>query len=202
MIDTEIEHLSPEEQQVLEAGSLAAVAFPAWMVAAALGQELATTEEACDALARRVSFVKRAGEDELPDGTRSSFYVFGHALYRQVLYQRQSAGRRAARHVRVAARLRELFRGREEFIAREAATHYEAAGDWANAAAMLRIASRRAASMQAYGEAAELRERIARLDENALPAARNAVATDACEELMWSHDADIAELRGSKSAKA
>lgn len=164
MIELDIEHLCAEDQQLLEAASLAPVAFPAWMVAAALGRDLASTEEACDALARRVSFVKRAGEDELPDGTRSSFYVFAHAMFRDVLYQRQSAARRAARHIRVAERLRAIFYGRDELIARDAAAHYEAAGDWKNAIAMLRIALRRAMNMQAYGEAAELHERIASLD--------------------------------------
>ncbi|HEY3705885.1 MAG TPA: AAA family ATPase [Terracidiphilus sp.] len=164
MIELEIEHLSVEEQKMLEAGSLAPVAFPAWMIAAALGRDLAATEEACDALARRVSFVRRAGEDDLPDGTRSSFYVFAHTMFREVLYQRQSPGRRAARHVRVAERLRAIFYGRDELIAQDAAAHYEAAGDWANATAMLRLALHRAMNMQAYGEAADLHEHIARLE--------------------------------------
>ena len=31
----------------------------------------------------------------MPDGSRSAFYVFAHGLYREVLYQRQSAARRA-----------------------------------------------------------------------------------------------------------
>jgi predicted ATPase len=202
MIELDIEHLSVEEQQLLEAGSLAPVAFPAWMVAAALGRDLASTEEACDALVRRVSFVKRAGEDELPDGTRSSFYVFVHAMFREVLYQRQSAARRAARHVRVAERLRAIFYGRDELIARDAATHYEAAGDWTNAAAMLRIALRRAMNMQAYGEAAELHQHIARLDAHTQHVEPSAIAADGSNDLMWSHDLGIAQLRRSTQAKA
>lgn len=202
MIELDIEHLTVEEQQLLEAGSLATIAFPAWMVAAALGRDLASTEDACDALARRVSFVKRAGEDELPDGTRSSFYVFAHAMFREVLYQRQSAARRAARHVRVAERLRALFYGRDELIARDAAAHYEAAGDRMNAAAMLRIALRRAMSMHAYGEAAELHERIACLDAQGSRIEHGAVATGVYDELMASHDLDIAHLRRSTPAKA
>jgi predicted ATPase len=205
MIELEIEHLSEQEQQLLEAASLATVAFPAWMVAAALGKDVASAEEECDALVRRVSFVKRAGEDELPDGTRSSFYVFAHAMFREVLYQRQSAARRAARHARVAERLRAIFYGRDELIAREAAAHYEAAGDWSNAIAMLRIAAQRAIEMKAYSEAADLHQHIARLSNFTTRNALRTAQADVCDELMWSHDShdvDAARLSRSTPAKA
>jgi predicted ATPase len=175
------------------------------MVAAALEQDVASAEEACEALVRRVSFVKRAGEDELPDGTRSSFYVFAHAMFRDVLYQRQSAARRAARHARVAQRLRSIFYGRDELIAREAAVHYEAAGDWTNAMAMLRLGAQRALEMKAYNEAADLHQHIARLNELAPPNGLRSAPTDVCDELMWSHDShdlDPARISSSTSAKA
>ena len=61
LIDPEIERLSPAEQRILEAASLMRVVFPAWAVAAALQQDPAETEEACDKLARRLCFVHRAG---------------------------------------------------------------------------------------------------------------------------------------------
>jgi predicted ATPase len=128
MIELEIDRLSLEQQHVLEAGSLMQVAFPAWAVAAALELDAAETEEACDELARRLYFVERAGQDELPDGSCSAFYVFAHGLYREVLYRRQSATRRAKRHIRIADRLGQLFAGREACVAREIANHYEAAG--------------------------------------------------------------------------
>jgi predicted ATPase len=129
MIEMEIERLSQDEQRLLEAASLMSYAFPVWAVAAALEKDTAETEEACDALARRLHFVVRAGQDELPDGTTSAFYVFAHGLYREVLYQRQSVVRRARRHVRIAERLGELFAGRELNVAREMAMHFEAAGE-------------------------------------------------------------------------
>jgi predicted ATPase len=142
MIDLEIERLSEEEQRLLEAASLMSVAFPAWAVAAALEKDPVETEEACDALARRLHFVVRAGRDELPDGTTSAFYVFAHGLYREVLYQRQAAARRARRHIRIAERLGQLFAGREANVAREMAMHYEAAGDQEHAARALQAAAR------------------------------------------------------------
>jgi predicted ATPase len=140
MIETEIGRLSEDEQQLLEAASLMHVAFPAWAVAAALRKDPVETEEACDALARRLHFVVRAGQDELPDGSRSAFYVLAHGLYREVLYQRQAEARRARRHIRIAERLGELFAGRDADVARERAMHYEAAGDRQRAASVLNAA--------------------------------------------------------------
>jgi predicted ATPase len=141
MIEMEIGSLSDREQHILEAASLMRVAFPAWAVAAALEKDPLETEEACDGLARRLHFVLRAGQDELPDGSRSAFYVLAHGLYREVLYRRQSEARRARRHVRIAERLGELFAGREADVARERAMHYEAAGDGERAASVLYAAA-------------------------------------------------------------
>ncbi len=166
MVELEIERLNSLEQSVLEAGSLTTVAFSAWAVAAALEKDAAEIEELCDGLARHVHFVERAGEDELPDGGSSAFYVFAHGLYREVLYQRQPASRRARRHERVARRLGELFAGREADVAREMAMHYEAAGSWQHAAAALYSAAQHAKRRKAHAEAAELREQAQRMEKN------------------------------------
>ncbi|MGO9340546.1 MAG: ATP-binding protein [Terracidiphilus sp.] len=141
MIEMEIGRLSEDDQRLLEAASLMRVAFPAWAVAAALEKDPVETEEACDALGRRLHFVVRAGQDELPDGSRSAFYVLAHGLYREVLYQRQAEARRATRHIRIAERLAELFAEREADVARERAMHYEAAGDRERAASVLDAAA-------------------------------------------------------------
>jgi DNA-binding winged helix-turn-helix (wHTH) protein len=186
MIELEIERLSPAEQRLLEAGSLISVAFPAWAVAAALEEDEAETEEACDGLARRLYFLERAGQDELPDGTRSAFYVFAHGLYREVLYRRQAAARRARRHVRIAERLGVLFAGREADVAREMAMHYEAAGDWRRAVKALRGAARHAQQRHAYAEAAELLEHGLRITENLSGTERGTTAQAISGELMGS----------------
>jgi predicted ATPase len=137
MIEMEIERLNEEDQHLLEAASLMSFAFPVWAVAAALGKDPVETEEACDGLAHRLHFVVRAGQDELPDGTRSAFYVFAHGLYREVLYQRQSGARRARGHIGIADRLGELFAGREANVAREIAMHIKAACESESAATAL-----------------------------------------------------------------
>jgi len=166
MIELEIERLSQPDQRLLEAGSLINTAFPAWAVAAALEEDTAETEDACDALARRLYFVQRAGQDELPDGTRSAFYVFAHELYREVLYNRQASTRRARRHVRIAEKLRELFAEREASVAREMAMHYEAASEWRRAVQALCTAASHARQRHADIEAVELLERGLRIAEN------------------------------------
>ena len=191
MIELEIERLSPDEQHMLEAGSVMDVAFPAWAVAAALEKDAAETEETCDELARRLYFVKRAGQDELPDGTRSAFYVFAHGLYREVLYQRQTEARRVRRHARIADRLGELFSGREASVARERALHYEAAGEWRRAAAALHEAARHALERRSPGDAIELLERALRASENLGDNGRHPEAHEIERELNVAREALI-----------
>jgi predicted ATPase len=174
MIELEIERLTNEEQSVLEAGSLVPVAFPAWAVAAALEMDPAGADDACNALARRLHFLGRAGEDQLPDGTRSSFYAFTHPLYREVFYQRQAAPRRALRHVRIAEQFGRYFAGREGDVAREMAQHYEAAGHWKRAAAALRSAAQSARRREGHLQAAEMLENAIRLAQNLSAAERDA----------------------------
>jgi predicted ATPase/DNA-binding winged helix-turn-helix (wHTH) protein len=183
MIELEIGRLGADDQRLLEAASLMSVAFPAWAVAAALGEDAAEIDEACDDLARRLYFVRRAGEDELPDGTRSSFYVFAHGLYREVLYQRQAASRRARRHTRIAERLAQLFAGREVNVSQEMAMHYEAAGNWQRAAGVLVSAAQNARERQAHPEAEALLERALRLAENLAEPQRHAVEGEIRAEL-------------------
>jgi predicted ATPase len=126
MIELQLERLSDEDQRLLEAGSIAGTIFPAWSVAAALERELGDVEEAFASLVRRVRLVGTAGQDELPDGTYSNFYVFAHGMYREVLYSRLPASRRSRWHLRIADRLRSMFSGREELVAYEIAAHAKA----------------------------------------------------------------------------
>jgi predicted ATPase len=123
VIELQLDRLSNEDRSLLEAGSISGTIFPAWAAAAALERELEEIEEAFAALVRRVRLVSIAGQDELPDGSRSTFYVFAHALYREVLYARLPAARRAQWHLKVAGRLRSMFAGQEARVAHEIAAH-------------------------------------------------------------------------------
>ena len=172
MIEAEIARLGEQEQRMLESASLMNIAFTTWAVAAALELAPVETEEAFQELAQRLYFVQRAGQDELPDGSQSTFYVFSHGLYREVLWQRQTEAKRARRHNRIAERLARFFAGREGNVAREMAIHYEAAGNWTSAVASLRNAARHALGRQADAEAAELLDRAMRLTERLRDAER------------------------------
>ena len=178
MIELDVQALPPPDQRLLEAASLFTVAFPTWGVAAALDEDAAAVEEACNALARRLFFVRRAGYDELPGGAPSAFYVFAHGLYREVLYQRQAPARRAERHNRVAGRLANLFAGREAHVAREMATHYEAAGNWASAVRALQAAAVQASGRQSHRVAEELLRDALRIAENLPAQERTAIAEE------------------------
>jgi predicted ATPase len=172
MIEAEIARLGEQEQRMLEGASLMNIAFTTWAVAAALELDPVETEEAFQELAQRLYFVQRAGQDELPDGSQSTFYVFSHGLYREVLWQRQTEAKRARRHNRIAERLARFFAGREGNVAREMAMHYEAAGNWPSAVASLRSAARHALNRQACSEAAELLDHALRLAERLREAER------------------------------
>ncbi|MGB6304038.1 MAG: hypothetical protein WBF45_09830, partial [Acidobacteriaceae bacterium] len=119
----------------------------------------------------------------LPDGTRSDFYAFAHGLYREVLYQKQTASRRAKGHTRIADRLGELFAGREDNVAREMAMHYEAAGNWKRATSTLRTAARHAHQRQAYSEAAQLLQHSLTIAENLNDAERGVIEQEIQSDL-------------------
>lgn len=132
VIELQLDRLCDEDRRLLEAGSIAGTIFPAWAAAAALNRPLEDTEEAYASLVRRVRLLSIAGHDELPDGTRSPFYVFAHELYREVVYSRIPESRRSQWHQRVADRLRAMFAGNEASVAQEIATHTRAGNTSAN----------------------------------------------------------------------
>jgi len=166
MIELQLEKLSENERRLLEAGSIVGAIFPAWAAAAALKADVADVEDEYASLARRTRLLNAAGQDELPDGTRSTFYVFAHGLFREALYARQSAARRAERHRRVAERLRSLFADSEASIASEVAQHYEAAGCWKEAIEALQLAADTAANRDADHAARELVKHALDLSEH------------------------------------
>jgi predicted ATPase len=126
VIELQLDRLNDQDRMLLEAGSISGTIFPAWAAAAALDRAIDDIEESYAALVRRVRLLSIAGQDELPDGSRSTFYVFAHALYREVLYDRLPASRRAQWHLRVAECLRSMFAGHEASVAHEIAAHMAA----------------------------------------------------------------------------
>lgn len=126
VIELQLDRLNDEDRRLLEAGSITGTIFPAWAAAAAINRDVDEVEEAYASLVRRVRLLTVGGHDELPDGSRSTFYVFAHELYREVLYDRIPISRRSQWHSRVADQLRVLFAGNESRVAYEISAHTQA----------------------------------------------------------------------------
>ena len=153
MIDRQLDWLSAEEQQVLEAASVAGMEFSAAAVAAGLAQEAEGVDDWCTSLARREQFLRASGEQTWPDGTVAGCYSFVHALYQQVLYQRVSAAQRVRLHQRIGARLEVGHGAQAGDIAAELAMHFERGRDYQRAVQYLWQAGQRSLERSAYAEA-------------------------------------------------
>jgi tetratricopeptide (TPR) repeat protein len=101
MIETRIERLSADEQQVLEVASLHSVGpyrFGVATRAPLIDMKPEAFEQLCETLLRRHGIVRPATPVEFPDGTVSVCYEFVHELYREVCYRRIGPGRRVRLH--------------------------------------------------------------------------------------------------------
>jgi len=141
MIESQIEHLTSEQQRTLEVASVNGVLFSSSVNAIPASLDEERFEDLCDELARRKHMVRWAGSREFPDGTVSVRYEFTHALYREVFYHRQTPGRRAKLHQRIEERLEQLFSKHESEVVPELADHFEQGGDWRRAVQYLRLAA-------------------------------------------------------------
>ena len=168
MIETQIEHLSPEQQRALEVASVRGVSFRTSVIAVAAVLDEERFEDLCEDLSRRQHMVRWAGSYQFSDGTVSQRYEFVHALYREVFYRRQAPGRRAKLHLRIAERLEALYAGRESEVAAELAEHFEEASDWPRAVRYLGLAADSARRRYAHREAVAILQHAAGL-VNRLP---------------------------------
>ena len=129
MIELQIERLSEAEHRALEVASVAGTLFSSAVSAPAANMNVEDFENLCEGLSRRRYIVRSADRKEFPNGTASELYEFVHALYREVLYRRQSPGRRAKLHLEVAERIETLYTQRVSEAAAELAHHFEKGGD-------------------------------------------------------------------------
>lgn len=103
MIEARIERLSDEEKNALEVASIFGGEFDSRLCAEASGRDADRMEELCQALAERHFILRRSPSSPPASPTNAATrYLFAHAMYRQVLYLRQSPPRRARLHARVA----------------------------------------------------------------------------------------------------
>ena len=128
-IEQQALELNDLEQDVLEAASVAGSKFCLEAIAQALDRTLPDLENCAAALAKDGRFFSAAGAEEWPDGTVCESYCFRHSVYRQAIYERVPAGRRARLHRQIGSRLEQGYRGHEDVIAAELAMHFREARD-------------------------------------------------------------------------
>jgi predicted ATPase/DNA-binding winged helix-turn-helix (wHTH) protein len=156
LLDAQVERLAAEEQQVLEAGSVAGVEFVVASVAAGVPTTSEALEAVCERLARQGQFLEDRGLAAWPDGTVSGRYGFRHALYQEVVYQRLSAGRRARCHRLIGSREEAGYGAQASERAAELAVHFERGRDYQRAVQYLQQAAENAARRHAPHEAIAL----------------------------------------------
>lgn len=170
MISKQIDRLSKEDQQVLEAASICGMKFSALAVASALAVDVVGVEERCEQLSRQSFFLKPRGAGEFPDGTVSARYGFTHSLYLNVLNDRIPAARGSRLHQSMAERGEVIYRDRVGEIASELAMHFEQGRDYQRAIKYLRLSadidSRRYAGREAIQNLEHAMKLIGRLPES------------------------------------
>jgi len=96
------------------------------------------------------------GIQELPDGTVSAHYEFGHSLYRAFLYGRLSAVTRARLHRSVAQQLEGLYTPDRQELAPTLALHFEHGREYGRAIHYLLLTAEIEARRFAHRESIEL----------------------------------------------
>jgi predicted ATPase len=153
MIESNLERLLPEEQEVLEGASVAGAEFSGAIVAAALEHPQIEVEACCLRLARREQFVSEQGLITWPDGTIAVGFRFHHALYQEVLYGRLPVGHQVQLHRRIALREEAGYGEHAGEVSTELAHHYRCANDKSKAIHYFQIAGERAVARGATVEA-------------------------------------------------
>ena len=153
LIDRQFTHLSPAEQTVLEAASVAGAEFSAAVLAAAVDATVDTVEARCVALARRGQFVGTRGLEEWPDGTVAARYGFLHALYQETIYEQVPVNRRLRWHRQIGMRLEAAYGPRAREVAAELAEHFRRGGDIWRTVQYLQYAGENAQRRSAHQEA-------------------------------------------------
>ena len=144
MIETQIDRVGEGELRALEAASIVGVTFSTAIAAAAADMGAEEFENVCERLLRRHQIVRSVDAPQFVDGSFSENYQFIHALYREVLYRRQSPRRRTRVHLLVGERLEAFHAQRRSEAAAELAHHFEQGGDWLQAIRYLMLAANNA----------------------------------------------------------
>ncbi len=169
VLEAQIDTLETRERRILEVASVEGSVFSPAVIAPATDHTYQEVEDICHQLAIRNQILRAAPEHQLPNGSTVWSYQFVHVLYRDVLYDRQSPGRKSTRHKLIGIQLEEIHKGHLEEVAAEIALHFEHASDWKRTVHYLRLAAENSERRYAHREAIALlkraRELVTRISE-------------------------------------
>jgi predicted ATPase len=101
MIEKQFARLTPAEQQMLEAASIAGISFSAAAVGAATENEAVQVETLCESLVRRRLFLQPSENRVATERRLSERYQFRHSLYRDVVSAHVTTARLHLLHLRI-----------------------------------------------------------------------------------------------------
>ncbi len=122
LIDHYIAKLEDEQRTMLSAAAICGVEFRVSTVALALEREAAWVDQTCEELVRMQLWLKRT---EQGGDSSEPTYIFRHALFRQVLYERIATAVRGQMHRRVGAALEQERAAGLPVTPAELAMHFE-----------------------------------------------------------------------------
>jgi len=153
LVSRQLEYVSGEQRQVMEAAAIAGDTLTPAVVAAISGLDLELVEDILDGCARKGQFLHRRGAFEWPNGDLEDEYQFIHSLFRETALSTIPLGRRARMHRAAGATLEERLGAEARSHIDEIANHFVLGGDAERAVPALIEAARRARSRSAQHEA-------------------------------------------------
>jgi DNA-binding winged helix-turn-helix (wHTH) protein/predicted ATPase len=172
LIERQVSALIPEDQELLEAASIAGPIFSTVAISSLLKRSREQTEDHFRALAESTHFIQEAGVRRRPGGRGTPRYSFVHSLYQNVIYERVGAAKRRRLHQRIGELTEAAYAGSTETVAAELATYFESSGDGERAVKYMLQAAQRSFSVCAYPETIDYATKALALADSLPPAAR------------------------------
>jgi DNA-binding winged helix-turn-helix (wHTH) protein/tetratricopeptide (TPR) repeat protein len=140
IVELQVQQLTADQQATLECASIFGASFDARNVASIGKADEWAVEQHLESLSRSSMFISRGDIEYAEHRLPFRRYLFRHAAYQAIFYERQLPTLRARRHL-LAARALSRSSAKDDSLdlVSELARHFEAAGDWALALKQLHL---------------------------------------------------------------
>jgi predicted ATPase len=156
VIERNMGRIDEADRRLLSAASVQGYIFDSAVLARVLDSEAADIEERLDKLEHVYTLVKMLHEQDMPDGTVSSRYSFGHILYHDHFLTNLKPSRRVEWASATAHALSSFHEPHQREVAAELAHLFAAAREHEQAATHYLTAASNSASVFAYRESAAM----------------------------------------------